>query len=210
MKKLFPLLTTFIAFVFLFTNCVTTATTYREGYQDFPLRNDIFHVLSSGNTRTSQEKVFLIGIIRCAEIALENGYEYFYILDFKGNVSTSYYHWPGTSITNYRISKGIGDTFYGTSKTYNYGGYTIPRNSYTTEFVIKLVQGPEEGQEQPYDAEFILSTLLPRLEEIDRRDKDNATARTVAVVVLVGIAVGLSIWYLTWDPYPDTYSITEY
>jgi hypothetical protein len=77
-------------------------------YGDIPLSPDVIKL--AGNIyeihlRGKNENiVFLIGMQKCALVTLENGYEYFYIVDYAGNVKPSYQYIPQIQTTIYKSS----------------------------------------------------------------------------------------------------------
>ncbi len=214
MKKYIPSISLFTAVILFISNCATTTPVkyrhtdeYHRRHSDFPLKRDVYQIWATGSSRESQEKVFLIGMIRCAETALENGYKYFYILDYSGDVSVGYSYIPGTSITNYRFSKGIGNSIYGSSTTQNIGGRTVSRRSYSNKYLIKLVHETEEGQEEPYEANFIIMALEPKLEEIVQSEKAAKKGTDIAMLVLLGafMAMGVVAVVLVTRSSPEEY-----
>ncbi len=164
------------------------------------------HIIDSQKERID---IHLNCIINCAETAIENGYKYFYILDYSGDVRTSSQYIPGMSITNYRFSKGIGNSIYGSSTIQNIGGRTVSRHSYSNRYLIKLVHETEEGQKEPYEANFIITVLEPKLEEIVQSEKaaDKRTGIAMGVFSIVAM-VAVALVFVTRSP-PEEYSYSH-
>lgn len=58
------------------------------GYSDFPLGGGRYKVSASGNGYTSEARVRAIALKRAAELTLEEGRKYFYIIDDQGNTTS--------------------------------------------------------------------------------------------------------------------------
>jgi len=68
----------------LITGCVATAyqpTGSSGGYSHTQLDENIYHVYFKGNEYTSSERASDFALLRCAEITLESGMNYFRIID---------------------------------------------------------------------------------------------------------------------------------
>ena len=118
-------LLTLILCTFLVQGC---ATGYQKngmsgGYTETRLGENIFMVTFRGNGFTSSEKASDFALLRSAELALENGYSYFEIVDANSHISTSSYTTPTTSTTTAN-AYGYGNYAYGTARTTTYGGQT--------------------------------------------------------------------------------------
>lgn len=81
MKKLFFLL----SLVILLSSCATKyhRKSITGGYSDIQIDKNTFQVSFKGNSRTSMERSVDFGLLRSAELTINNGYKYFTIL--KGN-----------------------------------------------------------------------------------------------------------------------------
>lgn len=143
------------------------ATTYQSvgatgGYSETRLDEKVFRVSFKGNGYTSQERASDFALLRCAEIALQHGYEYFAIIDEQNYTKNSTYTTPTTSSTTANIY-GSGNYAYGTATTTTSGGQTYniakPR---TMNTIILLDNKPEEGF--AYNAKFIYRELRAKYE----------------------------------------------
>ena len=114
-------------------------------YRSTAIQPDIFQVYARGNGYTSTDWVFKIALVRSAEIAKENGYDYFYILDISDSEKTYYQ---------------INLSQYGRYL----GGNIMPISKPICNMLIKIVKEPEEGQPEPMSADFIINNVKPELE----------------------------------------------
>lgn len=122
MKKIF-------AFTFPMILLVSCATGYHPmmlngGFQDFKLANDTYMVKFRGNGFTSQDRAFTFALRRSAELAKENGYRYFKIVNSSSTINISSYRTPIRANTTSMSSGSI----YG---NYGYGQYSAYGHSQT-------------------------------------------------------------------------------
>ena len=69
---------------------------FRGGYSDQQLGADTFRVAFRGNEHTPASTVETYLLYRCAELAVEKGYDYFIIMDRKVDRKMGVYSYPGT------------------------------------------------------------------------------------------------------------------
>ncbi len=131
------------------------ATPYQKmglagGYDEMKLGQDLYQVTFKGNGFTGSEAVQKHFLRRCAEIAIEKGFEYFALINQEAEASRS----------------SLGSTYNGTVTQNYYGGYNYSGTANTTTVtrhgrtgVIKLFK---EGTQPPvaYDAKEILKGFL--------------------------------------------------
>jgi len=146
------------------------------GYTDMKIQDDIFKVGFKGNAKCSLERAEDFTLLRCAEVAIENGYAYFVVIDGKSGVRTSSYttplvaHTSGSSsgsvdvqIDNIRNGQAAGSgTYSGTysENTYFTGGETyIFRKPSTTNTIKCFKQKPDGIPTTVYDAEKIRTNI---------------------------------------------------
>lgn len=85
---------------------------FTGGYDETQLQEDIFKVTFRGNKYTSNQRIENFGLLRCAEVTLENGYNYFIIIKEETKYKKS------TPTINFEIQcfrekpKNIFDTIY--------------------------------------------------------------------------------------------------
>lgn len=155
MKKLFIIFVVAI----IIQGC---ATTYRSsgsmgGYKDVQLDDNVFKVTFHGNGYTSFERTADFVLLRCAELALNNGYSFFVIIDADSYTTNSTYTTPTTTNTTGSAVK-IGDYVVGSAQTTTYGGqtYNISKPS-KTNTIICFKKKPTSGFS--YNAHFIFKAI---------------------------------------------------
>lgn len=130
------------------------ATSYQResfsgGYSDMKVGPDMYQVNFSGNGYTSSKTTSLYLLRRCAEIAREQGYQYFAFIEKGAENSTYQVNQPTTTTIQPRYGGGYQATSYNNS-------YTVSKPS--NNGVIKLFK---EGTQPPsaYGANDILSNF---------------------------------------------------
>ncbi len=106
--------------------CAGCATGYHRqgwtgGYNESQLQEDIFRVSFKGNAFIDKEKVQDYLLLRCAEITIDHGFDYFIILGEENSIEVSSYTTP-TNVSAQTTSQGnvgysgsaYGNTIYGT------------------------------------------------------------------------------------------------
>ena len=96
---------------------------FSGGYSETRLAEDLFRVWFTGNGKTSKERVNDFGLLRSAELALENGFRYFVIVNSETGSTVSSYTTPSTSHTTGSAYQS-GRHTYGNATTTTYGGGT--------------------------------------------------------------------------------------
>ncbi|MBM3184518.1 MAG: hypothetical protein FJZ64_04360 [Chlamydiae bacterium] len=84
MKLFKPLVLAFLAFVMIFTACVTNYQkegVFTNGYSDFKSDEDTFVVTFRATEETLPEKVLEHALLRSSELTLKHGFQYFSILE---------------------------------------------------------------------------------------------------------------------------------
>lgn len=152
---------------------VGCATTYQPqgfsgGFSESQLDANVFQVTFKGNGYTDRDRANDFALLRSAEIALENGYKYFVIVDAQQYSGSSSFTTPATATTNfnantYGSAHGYGNTVnysgstYGTATTTYSGGQTLqiikPR---ATNTIVCFKEKPEGFS---YSAEFLSKSL---------------------------------------------------
>jgi len=151
-------------FVFIMVLALTgCATTYQRqsftgGYSETQLGENVFQVSFRGNGYTSRERASDFSILRCAELALENGFRYFVIIDSEKYSKTGAYTTPTQSYTTAN-AYGYGNYAHGTATTTTYGGQTVfiskPR---ATNTILCFKEKPETDG-LFFDAEFVVKSI---------------------------------------------------
>ncbi len=130
------------------------ATSYQKdgftgGYKDMKLGQDLYQVSFKGNGYTKSDRVQKHFLHRCAELTIEQGYDYFVFVNQEAGVSHQ------NLGTNY--NGNISQNYFG---GYNYSG-TVKTTTITTHEqsgVIKLFQ---DGTQPPiaYEAQEVLKSM---------------------------------------------------
>lgn len=92
------------------------------GFSEIPLAADAYQVSVNGNGYTSSSRVNEMGLLRGAELAATNGYNYFVVLNLDQYERQSSFTTPGTSTTN----------TYGTATAYGSGNSVSAYGSSTS------------------------------------------------------------------------------
>jgi hypothetical protein len=130
------------------------ATTYQPkgltgGFSETQLDEDLFTVRFSGNGYTSSERASDFALLRCADLAIQNNFEYFKIVDSQSNMKTSYIV---TTDRDFNAST-YGNSLYGSSnQTTNVKAIERPRINLT----VRLLKDKADGS---YNATFIRNSI---------------------------------------------------
>ena len=120
------------------------------GHSETQLDNNIFRVTYTGDEFTSEEAAIDFSLLRCAELTIENGYNYFSIMEKNSSVKTEVYSVPATYQTY--------NSGYGAATTYTYGGGTYSSSSPSSDNTIMMFkQKPSAGIS--YNAEFVANSI---------------------------------------------------
>ena len=124
------------------------------GYSETQLDKNVFNVSFSGNGFTSQERTTNLTLLRSAELTLENGYQYFAIIEANSYTSNSTYTTPETYHTTGSLSSHGSYSATTTKK----GGqtYSISRPS-TSNTIVCFKEKPEAIF--TYNASFIHKSI---------------------------------------------------
>jgi len=158
-SKTLPILSV-VAFILL-AACSTPyqPAGFKGGYSDTQLSDDQFVVSFRGNGYTSEDKVRNSLLYRCAQLAKEQGYDYFAILGGQMSTSTSTYQTAGTYSGTTQV---YGNTAY-SQGTYTPGA-TIPINRHRGEARIKLYkEGSQHSGDSVFSAEKLMKYVGPKI-----------------------------------------------
>jgi len=139
--------------------CATSyqKTGFTGGYSETQLDENVFSVSFRGNCYTGRERVADFTLLRSAELTLENGFQYFSIIDANSYTSNSTYTTPTTSQTT-GSAYGSGNYAYGSATTTTTGGQTYniskPGSSNT---IVCFKEKPETVF--TYNAKFIYKSI---------------------------------------------------
>jgi len=132
---------------------------FTGGYTDMKLQDNIFKVTFKGNGYSSMERAGDFALLRSAEVAIENGYKYFIVLETNSYVKTASFTTPATAQTNGTVNM-YGNTGSYSATTYYSGGETFHVHKPTTNMTIECFQDkPANVNGMIYDAEQIRTNL---------------------------------------------------
>jgi hypothetical protein len=143
------------------------ATSYQPegftgGYSDFKFQDGVFRVGFEGNGFTGRNRAADFALLRSAEVALENGYSHFIILDNESRIEQSSYTTPTTSHTQGSAHTTGNFTSYSGNTTYS-GGQTYNISKPGTTLTIKCFKDkPQDSSVFLYDAAQLKSNLRQR------------------------------------------------
>jgi hypothetical protein len=156
MKKLIELL----GIAILFSCC---ATAYQSkglmgGHSETQLGANIFQISFRGNAYTSNELAADFCLLRSAEVALENGFQYFIIVEADKTSKISSYTTPKTTQTtgSVRISGNIAT---GQATSYTTGGQTYHYSRPRTTNMILCFKDKPESEGLVFDAKFVRQAI---------------------------------------------------
>ena len=142
--------------------CETAYQSYgfAGGYSETQLDTNVFKVAFRGNGYTGSERASDFTLLRCAELALQNGYKYFVVIDANSYTSNSTYTTPTTYNTTANVY-GTGNYAYGNATTTMYGGqtYNISKPS-SSNTIVCFTEKPTNGFS--YNAEFIYKNITQK------------------------------------------------
>ncbi len=152
-----------LPFLFVSALLVGCATAYQRegfsgGYTETQLGENIFQVSFRGNGYTRGERASDFALLRSAEVATENGFRYFIVVESGKDSSLSTYTTPTQSYTT-GSAYGYGNTAYGSATTTTYGGQTyIIRKPSATNTIVCFKEKPDVAG-LVFDAEFVKKSL---------------------------------------------------
>ena len=158
---------------FLLLTLLGCATAYQKdglmgGFSTTQIDENVFTVTFKGNAYTARDKANDYALLRSAEVALENGFTYFTIVDAKEYAKTGSYTSPTLTTTNVNAStygtvnvtgnSAIynGNTS-GTATTTSSGGQTYNFSKPRTANTIVCFKNKPEGF--VYNAKFLAKSL---------------------------------------------------
>lgn len=152
-----------VLFVAVLSGCATAyqRESFTGGYSETQLGENIFQVSFRGNGYTSRERASDFSLLRSAEVALENGFRYFVIVESEKGSKVSAHTTPSTSYTT-GSAYGYGNYAHGWARTTTYGGETYfiskPR---ATNTVLCFKEEPEING-LVFDAEFVVKSITQK------------------------------------------------
>ena len=149
-----------ISVAIIFSSC---ATAYKKvgftgGYSETQLGENIFQVSFRGNGYTSRERASDFVLLRSAEVSLENGYQYFIIIEAEKSSHLSTYTTPKTSYTTGNVNVS-GNSATVNATTYSYGGQTYFFSKPSTNNLILCFKEKPEVNGLIFNAEFVKKSI---------------------------------------------------
>jgi hypothetical protein len=144
----------------LLMGCVTPYQRegFRGGFSDTRLQENLFTVNFEGNGYCSRGRAQDFGMLRCAEVTLEHGFNFFAIADSSADEKTTLYH-SGGSAQTYGTMSSSGNTASGTFNTYSSPGYTVPISMPCVSYMIFCFKEKPEGKQLIFDASFLANSV---------------------------------------------------
>jgi hypothetical protein len=157
----------------IFLLLVGCATKYQPqsfsgGFSETQLDTNVFTVTFKGNGYTGRDKANDFALLRSAELAMENGFKYFAIVDAQQYSKNSTFTTPTTAITNVNANTYGTAYNYGNNTTYNaktYGTATTTVSGGQTYNISKprtsntIVCFTEKPEGFAYNAQFLANSL---------------------------------------------------
>jgi hypothetical protein len=153
----------FVSFLLVSVSLVACATTYQRegftgGFDETRLGENVFRVSFKGNGYTRAERATDFALLRSAEVATENGFRYFILVESERASSESTYTSPTHTYTTGRARR-YGNTTYGSATTTTYGGETETISKPSTTNTIMCFKDKPEASGIIFDAEFVKKSL---------------------------------------------------
>lgn len=151
------------AFVAALVALVGCATAYQSrgftgGFSETQLGENIFRVSFEGNEFTDNERAVDFTMLRCAELALQNGSPYFIVVEASSDNSLSTYTTPSRAYTTGSV-QSYGNTAFGSANTTIYGGQTYLLSAPRSENTIVLLREKPEDAGVVYEARFVFDSI---------------------------------------------------
>ena len=146
--------------VAILTGC---ATPYQKhgftgGFSETQLGENIFQVSFAGNAYTGSGRASDFTLLRSAELALENGFNYFIIVDSEKYTEAGSYTTPTNSYTT-GSAYGTGNYAYGSATTTTTGGQTYFYSKPTSTNTIVCFKEKPSIEGLVYEAAFIVKSV---------------------------------------------------
>ena len=150
-----------VAMLFL-QGCATSyqSDSFTGGYSETQLDENVFKVSFRGNGYTRRDRVSDFTLLRSAELAIQNGFNYFVVIDANSYTSTSTHTTPTTTNTT-ASAYGTGNYAYGNATSTTTGGqtYNISKPS-SSNTIVCFKEKPSSGFS--YSSNFIYKSLTEK------------------------------------------------
>lgn len=145
--------------------CATQPTVYQPatgpkavGYSDYRIESDRFRVTFQGGPGASAQQVSDLALLRAADLAVANGYDWFRVSDrfVQGRADSGPRIGLGVGGADYGRSSGVG---LGLGTSFNLGGGP----SLTVTLEVMMGKGERPRAADTYDARSLRQNLAPRI-----------------------------------------------
>lgn len=146
--------------VLVLSGCATNykSTGLSGGFSETQLAENVWSVRFKGNGYTSREKSSEFCLLRCADVCLDNGYNYFVLVDQSETAKVSTHVQPSTSYTT-GSAYTLGNTTYGNATTHTYGGSSYNMSKPRSNNTIMCFKDKPAVNAIVYEAKFIQKSL---------------------------------------------------
>lgn len=131
----------------------------RFGYHDSRLQENVFSVSFQGNAKCEPQDVQDYAFLRCAELCLQNDFNYFSINSVGAGAKTGMYN-TGGSANTYGTMTAIGSTTYGSFSTYSSPTFSVPIHLPNYSVIVTCYR--EKPDHDAFDAEFLGKSLAEK------------------------------------------------
>ena len=118
-------------------------TGFTGGFTEAQLGENIFQVSFSGNGHTSGKRAADFALLRSSEVAIENGFRYFFIADSEKDSSISTHTSPTESYTSGSVYGNAGMVSGFSTTTTRHGKTSATRKFVVTNIIICFKEKPE-------------------------------------------------------------------
>jgi hypothetical protein len=142
------------------------ATSYQKqgfsgGFEETQIAPNAWRVSFNGNGYTSRSRSEEFALLRSADLAMQNGFNYFILVGSNSDTLVSSITTPITSTTNVTGST-YGNNFNATSNTNSYGGNTILISKPSTTNTVLMFKEKPDNAGIVYDAFFLCLSLAAK------------------------------------------------
>lgn len=131
---------------------------YYGGYASTQLADDLYRVSFKGNSQISFNEASDYLLLRSAEIAAEQGYRYFMVVDKSSHIKNEQLDLPSYSQTTLQATSS-GSSIYGTANTSTIPGGSVSLSKPQVYSVIRLLKEKPSEDKLYFDAVQLKSLL---------------------------------------------------
>ena len=133
------------------------------GYTDSRIDENTFSISVDTNGFTNQQTTSMHALYRAAELTVENGFDYFFIVRDANTPTSMAMAIPGSSTSNTTITAS-GSTAYARTTATSTPTTVVPMVFPNSSIVIKSFKGTKpEGSTNAYDARAVIKYLGPQI-----------------------------------------------